>query len=283
MALVDFVQSIDFAYIVVNYWWYADFLTKISTSRKVIITHDVWSQHIWRDNPKTPVLHDFSEEREFEELSKATDLIAISEEDQRHFAVRHPRVHRIAPKSLFRKAPEGSEVTKDNIILFVGSKYAANVEGIKWFIDNCVPLIRASTDSFIVRVAGSVIEELQTGIDLNGIELLGIVENLQEEYDKASIVIVPILSGTGVKIKLIDALASGKAVVTTTPGISGFSHCLRKHLMVRDGGIEFAETVSEILSDSMLRNRLEVASRRAYEDCLKDDCEQLFADTEDLD
>lgn len=264
-------------YLIANYWWYADFLTIGFAKKKVILTHDVWSKHIWRHHPDAGILKDFDQGREFEELAKATDVIAISPEDQAYFRKGHRKVHLISPRSNLKISPP-EDKNPVPIMLFVGSNYSANIEAMQWFFECVIPRLNLPTSSYRVRLVGSICEHFTHRSFSCGVDLAGVVEDLQVEYDEASVIILPVRSGTGVKIKLVEALACGKALVTTTEGISGFKRCLRAFLIVHDEPIQFAAELRNLLTNATSRQKAESNSCKAYQECLRMDCDELFID-----
>ncbi len=120
---------------------------------------------------------------------------------------------------------------RDRVVLFVGSGAAPNVIGLRWFLDSVWPAVRASLPDVVLQVAGSVCGAIGTCPD--GVERLGLVADLAERYQQAGVVISPLLAGSGLKIKLIEALGHGKAMVATGGDIAGRgAGCWRRR---RDG------------------------------------------------
>lgn len=103
--------------------------------------------------------------------------------------------------------------------LFVGSNFFANVDGIKWFIDNVLP--KVEIDLIIV---GSGMDNLKDELEnkSNKIKVLGFVDDIALEYAKADFVIAPIFKGSGMKTKTTEALMYGKTIYGTTEAFEGF-------------------------------------------------------------
>ena len=74
--------------------------------------------------------------------------------------------------------------------------------------------------------------------------------------------LVPLLSGAGTKLKVLDGLASGRPVVSTSVGVEGIAAEDGRHLLVADGAEAFADAVVEVLADAALRSRLGTAGAR---------------------
>lgn len=110
--------------------------------------------------------------------------------------------------------------TKDiKIGLFVGSLFFPNVQGIKWFIKNVLP----NVDMKLI-IVGKDMDRLKQQIFLDGlnIEIYSSVPNLNEYYEKADFVVLPIFSGGGMKVKTAEALMFGKFLIGTKEAFIGY-------------------------------------------------------------
>jgi hypothetical protein len=103
-------------------------------------------------------------------------------------------------------------------ILFVGSGFYANRDGISWYCKHVAPFIKNKT-----YIVGSGLEDLKlTFIDNVNIEFVGSVDNLNKWYLDAHIVVAPIFDGSGMKTKVAEALMYGKRIVGTAEAFSGY-------------------------------------------------------------
>ncbi|MCH5239342.1 MAG: glycosyltransferase family 4 protein [Muribaculaceae bacterium] len=103
-------------------------------------------------------------------------------------------------------------------LLFVGSYFFGNVEGIKWFIESILPHINCH-----LTVIGNGMEKLIEDIKPNNnLRILGYTENLQDEYLRCDAVIMPIISGAGMKVKVAEALMYGKFIFGTPNALEGY-------------------------------------------------------------
>lgn len=142
------------------------------------------------------------------------------------------------------------------VVLFIGNNYAPNVEGIARFIGDAWPALRAEVPDARLWVVGTVGDAL--GEVPPGVEILGRVDDLRAIYDAAAVIINPVDVGTGVSIKLIEALCHGRATVTTSVGIRGMRGA--------EGAVIVAElpqmagAVGELLGSPERRQALEAAA-----------------------
>lgn len=109
-------------------------------------------------------------------------------------------------------------------LLFVGGfRHQPNIDGIVWFCETVVPLLRAANIGFDLKVVGSNANETIMALATNDIDVLGFVsdETLEALYRETDIVIAPLRYGAGVKGKVVEAVAHGVPVVTTDIGAQG--------------------------------------------------------------
>ena len=124
------------------------------------------------------------------------------------------------------EVPKGSPAPSDSLtVLFVGTYgHRPNQDGVRWFLRNCWPHIRAKHPQARFRIVGlGPWQELAgefPGID--GVEYVGTVEDISQEYLQARLVVSPLFEGGGSKIKVIEACAFGRPAVVTTHSARGF-------------------------------------------------------------
>ncbi|MEO8029747.1 MAG: glycosyltransferase family 4 protein, partial [Gemmatimonadota bacterium] len=99
-----------------------------------------------------------------------------------------------------------------------------------------------------------------------GIELTGYVQDVRPYVHDAGCFIVPLRIGGGTRLKILDAWAMGKAVVSTSIGCEGLRAVDGQNILIRDSPKEFAEAVALVLRDAALRQRLGAAARQTVEE-----------------
>lgn len=128
----------------------------------------------------------------------------------------------------------------------IGSAHASNVAGLQWFLRDVWPRIRARVTEAEIWVAGSIGENCAPA---PGLHLLGQVPSLTDFYRDCLVVINPVLAGTGISTKTIEALMHGRPVVSTRCGVMGLESFLGHGLLVGDSAGEFANAVVAWLSN----------------------------------
>ena len=149
-------------------------------------------------------------------------------------------------------------------VLIVASSNEFNIRGTQDFIDYTWPLVRETDSSVRLRVIGRVCQYVRS--DDPSISLLGFVENLAEEYEKAEVVINPCRVGTGIKIKTIEALSFGKAHVAWPSAADGLRDIGYVPMIIATNVVEFADSILSILSNSIKREILEAKAYRFIEE-----------------
>ena len=105
----------------------------------------------------------------------------------------------------------------DRYLLFVGSNFFGNTEGLDWFIRNCLDRI-----GLPLKVVGNGMDQLQGKYEGKNVEFIGYAESLDEYYYQATAVVLPIISGSGMKTKTCEAMMFGKTVIGTDEAFEGY-------------------------------------------------------------
>lgn len=156
----------------------------------------------------------------------------------------------------------------DPSVLFVSHLARPENElGVRWFLANGWPLVRRQVPHAKWRLAGAgASESLRRAVaEAEGVELTGYVPSLESEYAGASVIVIPLQQGAGLKFKTVEALLAGVPVVTTTVGAEGVAP--DDHFVaVTDDPIELASHVAAVLLDpARHRARADEAQRAAQE------------------
>ncbi len=133
-------------------------------------------------------------------------------------------------------------------LLFVGSGTAPNVDAMLWFLEEVWPLIRARNTCATLTLAGTVCAKLGAAGQRPGVQMLGRVADLTPVYRSADVVISPLRAGSGLKIKLVEALAHGKPVVATSVTAQGVESLVANAVILADKPRSFAAGVLHLLA-----------------------------------
>lgn len=148
------------------------------------------------------------------------------------------------------------------IFLFVGSMgYFPNIEAVQFFTRRIFPHIRRETPEAQFWVVGAdPAETVRTLHDGKSIIVTGGVPEVQPYLRDAAVVVVPYLSGAGTRIKILEAMAHCRPIVSTRIGAEGLEVRSGRHLLIEDDPIAFAQACLRLLRDPDERQRLTSAS-----------------------
>jgi glycosyltransferase involved in cell wall biosynthesis len=206
-------------------------------------------------------------------------VVAISETDAQGLAsliavygekksARAPQLEAVPP------VVESSEPTRTPPdaprLCYVGSlTWHPNVLGLDWFCAQVLPELRRLLPAVTVRIAGSGLAKDASGQTVApeswrvpNVEVVGFVPDLETLYADCGAMIAPIVGGSGVRIKLLEALRAGMPVVTTSAGAAGLPLKNRVEVLIEDDPDRFARAAKELLSDPGLAERLRRAGYR---------------------
>ncbi|MBE7178761.1 MAG: glycosyltransferase family 4 protein [Mucilaginibacter polytrichastri] len=144
--------------------------------------------------------------------------------------------------------------TEPNSLFFLGSlDWLPNREGLEWFLENFHEEITNGELRSKLYVAGhDVPEEFDRYENNREIFIVGEVDSALEFINNKSIMVVPLLSGGGMRIKIIEGMAMGKCIISTTIGAEGIQYEDGKHLFIANTKEEFHEAIKRCLNDEKL-------------------------------
>jgi glycosyltransferase involved in cell wall biosynthesis len=162
-------------------------------------------------------------------LLSADLVLAAAPDEAAALAARHPSATVATLPNAVRPPARVTEPPGHARLLFVGNlTYAPNVVAARVLVDEVLPAVRAAVPEVTVDVVGPHDEGLAALAGRDGVRLAGRVPEVTPWYDRADVVVVPLLEGAGTRIKVLEAFAHGRPVVATPAAVAG--------LPVRDGG-----------------------------------------------
>jgi glycosyltransferase involved in cell wall biosynthesis len=183
------------------------------------------------------------------------------------------RVRRIAPRvaihvypNAIPAAPQPTPAEEDVIVFSGNLEYGPNVSAVRFFRSRVWPLVRGRWPGIRWRLVGRnshAVARYTQGDDR--IEVTGPVENAVAELAKARLAVAPLVAGSGTRIKILEAWAAGRAVVSTSLGAEGLPVRDGDHLLLRDTPDSFAAAVCGLLASPGERLRLGTAGRALLE------------------
>ncbi len=220
---------------------------------KVIDTHDVMTNRhkLFLREGKKPIWYSTTKCQERKGIKRADVIIAIQEHEKQHFS-------RLANRKIVnvghvvKLEPPVSDIPRKKL-LFVGSNNPSNLYGINDFLSDIFNSLREKYHDLELIIAGNICDKLD---DHKGVLKLGVVENLDEAYDMADIVINPLTIGTGLKIKMIEALGYSKAVLSTDVGAEGLEEGKNKSYLVTNTLDDYLKALNVLFTDQQKYNMI---------------------------
>ena len=229
-----------------------------------IARNPIWKVVAWREFQRIAAV-----ERRY--VALADQVLAVSENDRSHFAT-------YVDSRKITVVPTGVDIDyfhpmsleeKPNRIVFTGSMDSmANEDAILFLHEAILPKIRselAKTGAWVVGRTPSQ-KILDLGAQGVGIKVTGAVEDVRPYIAESPVYVVPMRIGGGTRIKIFEAMAMGKAVVSTTVGAEGLPVTHGKDIILADTPEEFATQVIRLLKNSAERQFIGNAARKLVEE-----------------
>jgi glycosyltransferase involved in cell wall biosynthesis len=139
----------------------------------------------------------------------------------------------------------------------IGSmNWIPNQEGIRWFLDQVWPDVHAQFPRMKYYLAGREMPLWMKELKRENVMVLGEVDDAPSFMASRSVMIVPLFSGSGIRVKIIEGMAMGKTVISTAIGAEGIRCTNRENILIADTPCEFFEMVSICAGDRSLREKI---------------------------
>lgn len=194
-------------------------------------------------------------------------VVTMSRKDARMLDIGHVR---IIPNGVDLDRYQPEEEIPGHRLLFVGSfRHFPNVTAFRFFLEQVWPLVKDTYPDLRVEVVAGPDYEMYWGGALPAdarIRMHGFVADVRPLYAAANVVLVPTLVSAGTNVKVLEAMAMERAIVTTSSGVGGIAVEHGRHVWIGDSAAGFAEGIERLINSSSFRNRLTAAARRLVEE-----------------
>lgn len=187
-------------------------------------------------------------------------VIAVSEED-RDFLIQH----RGAPIFVMSNGifvdeytPPPYNTREENQLVYTGKMdYRPNVDAIEWFASSMLPTIRQQQPAVHLTIVGrNPHPRIQPYAEQDDITITGWVDSVQPYLHAATVFIVPLRMGSGTRLKILEAMASGCAIISTSIGAAGINDDVMQAIRIADNEDEFIQSVVSLLGDKTAQQYL---------------------------
>lgn len=187
-------------------------------------------------------------------ISKYDGIVPITEKDASFFRenceVPVQTISFGVDTSKFIK-PENKE-SQPSIFHIGAMNWIPNEEGIKWFIESVWPKVVDNINGIKLYLAGREMPQWLTELKVKNIEVVGEVPDAYDFINSKTISIAPLFSGSGIRIKIIESMALGKAVISTSIGAEGINYTHGENIYIADDAESFAQAIIKMANNMEL-------------------------------
>ena len=160
-----------------------------------------------------------------------------------------------------------SEIEGHPKFYHIGSmNWMPNEEGIRWFIDEVLPKTVEKVPTFVYHLAGRNMPEWLTTLNNPNVDVIGEVPDAKAFVAENDVAIVPLLAGSGIRIKIIESMAMGKTVITTRVGAEGILYKEDVNIIIAENKAKMVEAIRSINANPEIAVRIGQAARKLVEE-----------------
>ncbi len=233
------------------------------------LEHQIWERHLANESnflKKYYLRLQNKRLRRFEldAFAKADAIVAITDED-------NTNIQKLVPqKALYTCLTGINLATYQNVdrpsetntlFHFASMDWMPNEEAVSWLLEHVWPEVLKQLPESKLVLAGKNMPEKFKRLANKNLVVMEHVKSSAEFYKTYDIMLVPLWSGSGLRIKLVEGLAYGKAIITTSIGAEGIPYTNHKDLIVADSPQEFTAAIVALLSDEQNKKTLQTQAR----------------------
>ena len=160
------------------------------------------------------------------------------------------------------------EGREPDTILFVGNfRHTPNLQGLEFFLEQVLPKVHSRNPQARLIVAGAAAPDAMVGTWIRqGVQFLGKVDDIREVLSRYTVFVAPILTGSGIRVKILEAFAAGIPVVSTSLGAEGLGSDEQEIVKIADKPDQFAEATVQLLKNPHSARRQARRARQAVEE-----------------
>lgn len=251
--------------LIIEYIHLSYFLPIFKNTKTILDTHDIMNirNELFKKNNKKHWI-DISQEQEFEIFNTFDEVLCIQNKEYEYLVKSNINSVLVPyPVDISKRVPKK---TVKNII-FIGGYNEANIDALKWFLDNVWQYF--SSFNINLLVYGTVSSAFNS-FNYKNVILKGKVEDIRTVYNDADIAINPVKVGGGLKIKNIEALSNSIPLITTTEGANGLESTINKSFLLANTVEEWIDAllymiISKEIRMLLIKNAIEYSSNKFSE------------------
>ncbi|MBC8266777.1 MAG: glycosyltransferase family 4 protein [Flavobacteriales bacterium] len=231
---------------------YYDIIKKNSKAKIILRAHNIESD-IWKGLAKQTtiflkkwylnLLQKKLYHYEKEIVTKMDGIICISDKDANWMKKQTSKKIITIPFAIDTENQANTSVEKNTIFHIGSMDWMPNIEGVKWFLEKVFPIINQKNENLILHLAGRNMPKFFYDYSTKNIIVHGEVNNAKEFMEKHHLMIVPLWSGSGIRIKILEAMAVGKIIISTSIGADGINYKDKKNILIANTQEDFANKI----------------------------------------
>lgn len=258
---------------------YIPIIKKYSNAKIVLrshnVEHQIWERHLSNEKnliKKTYLLLQNSRLRTFEieTFNKVDAIITITDEDKKIIAGICPQkpIYTCLTGINLENYKQVIEPTYPNTLFhFASMDWMPNMEAVDWFLKDVWREVLKQQPTTKLILAGRGMPEKIKKMASENIQVIEDVKDSAEFYKRYDIMLVPLWSGSGLRIKLVEGVAYGKAIITTSIGAEGIPYSNTKDLIIADSAAEFTKAIVTLLTNQSQKQKLQIGARTLAQNC----------------
>ena len=276
LALIQKLKTVSFDIIQLEGVFMASYIPIIKKYSKAIITlrshnieHQIWERHItiekkWLKKTYLSIQNKRLKTFEINAFNKVDAIVTITDEDKKGISklIGDKIIHTTVTGINLENYEAKEEAKKVNSVFhFASMDWLPNIEAVDWLLQNVWNDVLKQKPEAQLILAGRGMPQRFQALKQKNITVIENVKSAQDFYQYYDIMLVPLFSGSGLRIKLVEGLAYGKPIITTTIGAEGISYTHQKELLIADTKEEFVNAIVSLLSDNESKKQLQKNAR----------------------
>lgn len=252
---------------------YIDIVRQYAPNTKCVlrqhnIEHLIWErvsqQEKFPKNQYVRLLAKRLKKFELEKIHQFDAIIPITEVDAHFFKKQGVKNYFVSPTGIDPKKFTSDILSDEQSVFHLGSMdWIPNQEGVKWFVEEIWPNVIETIPEATFKIAGRHLPDwMKEWNQYTGIEVLGEIPDAVEFLHQNQIMVVPLHAGSGLRIKIIEGLAAGKAIVSTSIGAEGVEYKNGENIVIADSSGSFSEAIIELIQKKSKLIQISTAAKQ---------------------